>query len=390
MLEGPRPAKVNELPEIVKLVSWIFGFEKYGVTVDKVLPHLFCENNVENLRVILCNGRIVSHVGIWEGALYFHGIQLKVGLIGCVCTHPDYRMRGYASMLVEDAFAKLRRDNTDLIMVSGARMLYSRVGCVESGILYDYRIPANRAKLLADCLDGVEVEEYMEDRILDLVEIYQKEPIRFRRSYEEFKLLVDRVSACGTKFKDYASILISYRMGKPIAYIALFKGWPGWLSSDLAVIVEYAGSRMAILRMLYDAMRVLKVNYIRLMAPYGDWDLITLLECYGLKSEASYAPASFAIPDPVKFIDKIKPYIEERIGIETGFKAASYDDHIELYALNESVKFKDSRMLIAILFGRPSFIQNRNDNITVDMESIPRIFRRVFPIPSISYGLNYV
>jgi hypothetical protein len=297
-------------------------------------------------------------------------------------------MRGYASMLVEDAFTKLRRDNTDLVMVSGARMLYSRAGCVESGILYDYRIPADRAKLLADRLDGVEVEEYMEDRILDLVEVYQREPIRFGRSYEEFKLLIDRVFTWDAKFKGYASILVSYRMGKPIAYIALLRGWPGWLEGDLAVIVEYAGSRMAILGMLYNAMKMFKVNRIRLMVPYGDWDLVTLLEDYGLKSESSCAPASFAIPDLVGFIDKIKPYVEERIGVEAGFKAVSYVDHIELYALRESVKFENSRMLTAILFGRPSFIQNQSDNITVNMESIPQIFRRVFPIPSISYGFK--
>jgi hypothetical protein len=275
-------------------------------------------------------------------------------------------------------------------MVSGARMLYSRAGCVESGILYDYYISADKARRLAERLDEMEVEEYRGDRILDLVEVYQREPIRFGRSYEEFKLLVDRVFTWGVKFKDYASILVSYRMGKPIAYIALLRGWPGWLNSDLAAILEYAGSRMAILGMLYDAMKMFKVDRIRLMAPYGDWDLITLLEGYGLRPESSYAPASFAIPDPVGFLDKIKPYIEERIGVEAGFKAVSYDDHIELCALNESVKFEDSRMLTAILFGRPSFIHNRSDNITVSMESIPQIFRRIFPIPSISYGLNYI
>jgi len=390
MLEGPRSAKIEELREVVKLVSLVFSFDKYGISIDRIFPHVFCESNIDNLRVIVCDGRIVSHLAIWEGLLYFYGVQLKIGLIGCVCTHPDYRMRGYASMLVSDAFAKLRRDNVDLVMVSGARMLYSRAGCVESGILYDYRISADKAKLLAERLDGVEIEEYRGDRVLDLVEVYQREPIRFRRSYEEFKLLVDRVSMWGAKFKNYASILISYRIGKPIAYIALLRGWPGWLNSDLAVIIEYAGSRMAILGMLHDAMKMFKVNCIRLMVPYGDWNLITLLEGYGLKSESSYAPASFAIPDPVGFLDKIKPYIEERIGVEAGFKAVSYDDHIELYALNESVRFENSRMLTAILLGRPSFIQNRGDNIAVSMEAIPQIFRRIFPIPSISYGLNYI
>ncbi|MBS7612631.1 hypothetical protein KEJ48_00045, partial [Candidatus Bathyarchaeota archaeon] len=82
MIEGPRAAKIEELPQIVKLTSWIFGFEKHGVYLDKVFPHVFCEKNIENLRVIVSDGRVVSHLGIWEGWLNFYGFWLKVGLIG--------------------------------------------------------------------------------------------------------------------------------------------------------------------------------------------------------------------------------------------------------------------------------------------------------------------
>ncbi|MCX8161864.1 MAG: GNAT family N-acetyltransferase [Candidatus Bathyarchaeota archaeon] len=386
MFEGPRAAIVGELPEIVKLVSWMFGFDRYGISIDKVFPHVFCEENVENLRVITCDSRIVSHLSIWEGWLYFYGIRFKVGLIGCVCTHPDYRMRGYASMLVSDALAKLRRDGADIVMVSGARTLYSRAGCVESGILYDYRITADTIKLITDCRDILEVEAYTKDKILDLIELYQREPIRFRRSYEEFKILVDRIFTAGVEAEGYASILLAYRMGKPVSYVALLR-WPG---SDLATVIEYAGSRTAILRMLYDAFRILNVERMRLQVPYGDWDLVTLLEGYGLKPKSSYAPASFAIIDPVRFVEKIEPYIEDRIGVNVGFKAVSCDDCIELYISGETMRIEDPRKLTAILFGRPSVVHNLRDGIHVDMEAIPKVFRRILPLPSISYGLNYI
>ncbi|MEM2739835.1 MAG: GNAT family N-acetyltransferase [Candidatus Bathyarchaeia archaeon] len=388
MSEGPRAARIDEIPEIVKLVSRIFGFDMYGVSIDMVFPQLFCEGNLENLRVIVCDGRVASHLGVWEGLLYFYGIQLKAGLIGCVCTHPDYRMRGYASMLVNDALSKLRRDNVDLVMVSGARTLYSRAGCVESGILYDYHVSVDTAKLIAGHLGGLEVERYTGDRILDLIDLYQREPIRFRRSYDEFKLLVDRIFTAGIEARGCASILLSYRIGRPVAYIALLRGWPGW-RSDLLTVIEYAGSRSAILGMLYDALRMFGAGRVRLPVPYGDWDLITLLELYGLKPESSYAPASFAIIDPIGFIDRIKPYIEERMGVE-GFKALSYGNRIELYASGEAIRIEDSRMLTALLLGRPSVIHNLRDDIKVDMKAIPEIFRRIVPLPSIGYGLNYI
>ncbi|MBS7641785.1 GNAT family N-acetyltransferase [Candidatus Bathyarchaeota archaeon] len=388
MFEGPRAARIQELPEVIKLVSWIFGFDRYGISIDKVFPQVFSENNLENLRVIVRDGRVVSHLGIWEGLLYFYGIQFKVGLIGCVCTHPDYRMRGYASILVDDALSKLRRDGIDLAMISGARTLYSRAGCVESGIIYDYHISVEAARLLAEHMDRMKIEKYTEDRILDLIDVYQREPVRFRRSYEEFKLLVDRIYTAGIEARGYVSILLSYRMGRPVAYIVLLHRWPGW-HSDLLAVIEYAGSRSAILGMLYDALRMFEANCIRLPVPYGDWDLVTLLESYGLKPISSYAPASFAILDPIKFIDKIRPYIEERIGVE-GFKISSYDKYIELYASGKSMRIEDPRVLTALILGRPSVVHNTRDDIRINMEAIPEVFKRVMPLPSISYGLNYI
>ena len=101
---------------------------------------LFNMGNLENLRVITYDGKLVSHVGIWEGEILIYGCRFKVGMIGSVCTHPNYGNRGYASALVEDAFSKMRRDGIDLVLVSGYRNLYGMVGCVEAGKVYTYDI----------------------------------------------------------------------------------------------------------------------------------------------------------------------------------------------------------------------------------------------------------
>lgn len=385
MFEGPRSASIEELPEIVRLVNCIFNIDRYGASVDRICPLVFCEKNLENLRVIVCDGKIVSHLGIWEGWLYFYGLKLKIALIGSVCTHPDYRGRGYASMLVNDAFEKFRRDEIDLVMVSGARTLYSRFGCVEAGILYDYHISVNEAKLLAGCSAELKVEKYEIDRILDLIEVHQREPIRFRRSREEFKILADRVFTIGVTARGYASIFLSYRMSKPVSYMALLR-----LADDnSATVVEYAGSRNAILKTLYSVLKAFGGGQIKLQVPYGDWDLITLLGKHGLKPKQSYAPASFAIPNPIRFMEKIKPYVEERIGVEAGFKAVSHNGCIEIFASNESMNVKNPGALSAIVFGRPSIIRNLRDGVGAEIK-VPETFKNVFPLPSISYGLNYI
>ncbi|MEM2848643.1 MAG: GNAT family N-acetyltransferase [Candidatus Bathyarchaeia archaeon] len=382
MIDGPRAAKIEELPQIVKLTSWIFGFEKHGVYLDKVFPHVFCEENIENLRVIVSDGKVVSHLGIWEGYLHFYGTWLKVGLIGCVCTHPDYRMKGYASTLVKDAFSKLSNDHVDLVMVSGARSLYTRAGCVEAGIVYDYRVPLDAIKHLTRYSNELKIESYAEDKISDLIELYQREPIRFKRSFEEFKLLASRSFLAEV---EALAIFVSYRMSKPSSYVAFVKGvW------DNLTVVEYAGSRIAILKTLYEASKNFKVEHVRLPVPYGDWELIALLEESGLKPKTSYAPASLAIPNPAVFAEKIHPYVEEKLGVKANFKVTTYNDNVfEAYIFGERVKFKDPKAFTLFVFGRPETVHS-SDIVEFDLNRIPEVFRRVFPMPSFIYGLNFI
>lgn len=382
MIEGPRAAKIEELPQIVKLTSWVFGFEKYGVYLDKVFPQVFCEENVENLRVIVSDGKVVSHLGIWEGYIHFYGTWLKVGLIGCVCTHPDYRMKGYASTLVKDAFTKLSNDHVDLVMVSGARSLYTRAGCVEAGIIYDYHVPLDAIKHLTRYSNELKIESYAEDKISDLIELYQREPIRFKRSFEEFKLLAGRSFLAEV---EALSIFVSYRMSKPASYVAFVKGvW------DNLTVVEYAGSRIAIFKTLYEASKTFKVEHVRLPVPYGDWELIALLEESGLKPKTSNAPASLAIPNPVVFAEKIRPYVEEKLGVKADFKVIACNDNVfEVYIFGECVKFKDPKAFPLFVFGRPETV-NSSDVVEFDFNRIPGVFRRIFPMPSFNYGLNFI
>ncbi|MCX8171519.1 MAG: GNAT family N-acetyltransferase, partial [Candidatus Bathyarchaeota archaeon] len=111
MLEGPRAAKPDELPKILDLVNEVFMAPRgLPPIMGEVFQLLFNINNLDNLRVVVRDGKPISHVGIWEGNLLVYGSWLKVGMIGAVCTHRDFRGRGYASTLVMDALRKMRAD----------------------------------------------------------------------------------------------------------------------------------------------------------------------------------------------------------------------------------------------------------------------------------------
>ncbi len=69
-------------------------------------PHLFNEDNRENLRVCMDGGKCVSHVGMTVRDASLFGCRIKVCCIGAVSTDPEYCGQGLASACFDDARAK--------------------------------------------------------------------------------------------------------------------------------------------------------------------------------------------------------------------------------------------------------------------------------------------
>lgn len=381
MIEGPRGARLEELAEVISLVNEVFLSSRGNPSIlERILPHLFNERNLENLRVIFRDGKPVSHVGLWEGDLLLYGSWFKVGMVGCVCTHPDYRGRGYASALVEDAFFKMRKDGVDLVLVSGFRNLYKRVGCVEAGRAYVYRVPAGKLSLREESL---RVVAYEEGHINDLVEIYQREPLRYRRSLEDFKLLAER----GFHYSDARlRIYVAITRDVPVAYIA--SGLFPW--EEVPRIVEYAGPRNVVLYSIEDIFGTAKVDAVTLTVPFHDVEMLRLLEGQGMEKPPSEAPASMAIINPHSFLDKARLYLEERIGNGRLSRLAldRSGEKMKLIIGGEEVDLEDSRLFTLLFFGSPEKLKNPPQP-KLELKQI-RSLSDAVPLPTPVYGLNYI
>jgi len=383
MLEGPRAAKPEELIDIVNLVSSIFNIKPSSppILMD-LFPHVFSMDNLENLRVIIHDGKLVSHVGIWEGELLIYGCWFKVGMIGAVCTRPNYRRRGYASALVRDAFSKMRSDNVDLVLVSGFRNLYKMAGCVEAGKVYNYNIPRGRLDL---DLDGINIIRYRRDLLKDLIEIYHREPVRYRRSLEEFKILIER----GLQYEKDFKIYIATGRGKPLAYIAI----ESFRNENVPTILEYAGPRSIILYLIQEALKTLNVNTIELTVPSQDLGTQYLLEKQNLKKPSSEAPASISIINPQKFLEKIQPYLEEKMGEKESHKFIHdlVHEKIRLYLNGEETSFLDPRALTLLFFGAPDKLRAPpQPNVKIKPRLKSESLSHALPLPTPIYGLNYI
>jgi len=102
-----RALRETEVDEMIALQCLVFrpdGQERFAQYLRGDASY-----DWEQTRVGVQDGRIVSTLRVWERILRVGSCQVRMGGIGGVGTHPDFRGAGHGSGLVEDAAAYLRR-----------------------------------------------------------------------------------------------------------------------------------------------------------------------------------------------------------------------------------------------------------------------------------------
>ena len=87
-MEGPRAARISELPLVEKLSNAVFkgAEDEAGQSMFEQFPELFSVENIENIRVILEDGIPVSNMNYVIRPVSIHGCTIKVASLGAVAT----------------------------------------------------------------------------------------------------------------------------------------------------------------------------------------------------------------------------------------------------------------------------------------------------------------
>ena len=83
-------------------------------------------------RIGLIGNRLVTHFGVWDIRVRVGTARVRVGGIGAVATHGDYRMRGYMARTARVSVAAMRDGGYDLSMLAGISDFYHRFGYVRA------------------------------------------------------------------------------------------------------------------------------------------------------------------------------------------------------------------------------------------------------------------
>ncbi len=79
----------------------------------------------DNFFIIRQNKRIASLVGIFEQKIVLDGRKTKIGGIGSVSTHPDFRNKGFMRILMDFCVDEMKRRNYSFSILGGDRQRYN-------------------------------------------------------------------------------------------------------------------------------------------------------------------------------------------------------------------------------------------------------------------------
>ena len=341
-IEGPRAAAPEETDELHRLVTDVFGSSDMpGDQVPDEYPLIFRDKDAESRRVICVDGKIVSYVGLHIRTAVFFGCEIKVGSVGGVCTHPAYRGRGLASILMNHCESFMRDAGVDLVIVSGERGLYRRLEYELAGSVNVYRIPADSGP----GNDGYTIREATEADIGEMARLYQQLPVRFRRPLEDFRIAVGAIWM--ERVIDQRHALVAEREGQLAAYLTYTVDdsggetgasdqtvtraqplFPRKRESSLHISVanrianEFAGGAEAILALARAAARRAGASHFNLSVAGAYRQLLNECDSQGYPRKTVHQPGTFKLLEPSRFLAGIKPLLLERAGEDIASRLA--------------------------------------------------------------------
>jgi predicted N-acetyltransferase YhbS len=122
-------------------------------------------------RVAIFDGKVVSYAMVKPYVLRYGRVKLRVAGVGAVCTHPDYRQRGYASAVLQDTLAYMAEQGVHLALLDGVRGYYDRFGFSPVWPYYFFEVPAAEAAALEPPLS---LREPSAQDVPQMARLYQK------------------------------------------------------------------------------------------------------------------------------------------------------------------------------------------------------------------------
>ena len=229
-----RTLHVEEFDDFVRYLERAFGQAKGWF--EGHLPHIYrpTERACAWAYVIVDDGEIRSHVGVYPIQAVTTGFPLAIGGIGAVSTAPEARGQGYMTRLLDHAIREMRRRDYPVSWLGGDRQRYNTFGWENASPSYEL-IFTSRSLDWAP-VEPLAVEEVYAEEALATIRRYYQEPachavrpdleIQMRKANHRFWIAEDGYAVLAGQDREHLRIreLVS-ASGREVNMIRALMDW---------------------------------------------------------------------------------------------------------------------------------------------------------------------
>jgi hypothetical protein len=262
-----------------------------------------------------------------------------------------------------------------VILVSGTRKLYRRMGCVDAGLWRVVRVEKRRPLPRLTCT----VSEWTANDVPEMYALHQAEPIRFVRDKAEMHVLLKARSLHARPARTWVCRV----KGKLAAYLCA-TGPDG--ERGVLEVLEMAGSRHVLLASLPAIRASSRAGTVEIETSAWDLEMEILAHAWGLPMVDRGFHGTLKIVERKLFFSAIERYIASRLSREErGGLVIDCGPAMRFrYEGGELLVEKDED-LAALVFGSVERAAPE-----AGTKGLGEILARLFPMPLPGYGLNYI
>ncbi|GGH87171.1 GNAT superfamily N-acetyltransferase [Pullulanibacillus pueri] len=354
--------------QAIRLSDSIFRDEEQK-SMGEAFPAIFSPDVISQSYGMFDEGKLIAFMGLVPSMIRIGDATLHVYSLGSVCTDPEYRGKGAAGQILSMILDDLQKTEASLLLVSGDRSLYTRVGCQHFGKMHKFKFNDEMVSFSQES-----TVTYREGHSLDVQAIArladQRKVAYIQTPYDLVQLI--HAEAYASCIKRYHKVLVAEKDG---VQAFLVVGVPYGEDAGEGIVVEWAGSVEFILPLLEEAKRCYGLKQLTFKVPWQETELLAKLSAFPHSVEGNQG--TLYIVNERRLFQQLNPYITDRYGLELGvnYDVKSTEDTVEFTINGDKSVFSRTEFL--------SFVFNP------DAEAQPGFPNISVPLPYTA-GLNYI
>ena len=183
-----RLVKKEEFNELMDLMNVSFNFVKEEDKFEQILPKLYFKDNENMIHYgVFEDDKLVASIGLYFMNLTNKYHTLKVGCVGAVSTHPDYRLKGYFKILMKKIVKYGKTHNFDLLFLGGNRFRYNHFGFENAGRKMVFNISKRTKSVLKPLeYEVIKLEKENVESIAECLALYNQQNQHIDRNLSNF------------------------------------------------------------------------------------------------------------------------------------------------------------------------------------------------------------